>query len=333
MLCVECGKREAKYDGLCEECFLKKVKFTSVPNHIDMTICPHCHAVKFGGHWENIPLEDALFKLLDKSIEFLHEYDSYELQVSHGEIDGEFPVEMRIAVKLKDINAEEIHYTTVDIHYESCPRCNRFFGNYFEAIIQLRGMRENEVREILNFVYERIEHHAKKNENLFLTKEVEKREGWDLYLSDKREAKKIAREVCQKYGASLKESPQIAGRKDGKDIYRVTYAVRLPDYRIGDIVEVEGSYLLVEDISGTFVKGVNLEDGKKKSVDSKRHRISLALRKDEVERAIVVYSRGNTVQLLDKNNNLIDTRMNFEVEDGSTVKIAKIGDDVYVLPQ
>ncbi len=333
MLCIECGKREAKYDGLCEECFLKKVKFTSLPKHLDMTICPHCHAVKFGGHWESVPLEDALFRLVDRSIEFLHEYDSYELHISHGDIEGEFPVEARIDVHFKDIHAEEVHYITADIHYESCPRCNRFFGNYFEAIIQLRGMRENEVQEILNFVYERIEHHARKNENLFLTKEVEKREGWDLYLSDKREAKKIAREVCARYGASLKESPQLAGRKDGRDLYRVTYAVRLPDYRVGDIVEVEGNYLLVEDISGTFVKGINIEDGRKKSVDSKKHPVNLVVRRDEIEKAIVVYSRDGTVELLDRNNNIIDTKVEFEVRDGSTVRIARIGDDVYVLPE
>ncbi len=333
MLCIECGKREAKYDGLCEECFLKRVKFTELPRHIEIVVCPHCHSVKFGRHWESTDIEDAIYRIVDRSLRFNHEYDSYELQVSHGEIEGEFIVEAAVKIKMGDVSAEETHVVNMHIHHESCPRCNRFFGNYFEAILQVRGMREREISEVLNFVYERIEYHANRNENLFLTKEVEKKEGWDFYLSDKREAKKIAKEICHKYGASLKESPQLAGRKDGRDLYRVTYSVRLPDYRKGDVVEIEGEPYLVDSISGTYIRGISLKDGRHKRFDSKRHSIKLLVKSDEFERAIVVYSRGEETQLLDSNNTILELRTPLTLKDGSTVKIARVGDDVYVLPE
>ncbi len=332
MLCLECGKREAKYDGLCEECFLKKVKFTSLPKYLEITMCPHCHAIKLGSHWEHISMEEAIRKIVEKSIVFEHEYDSYSYTIKHGNIEGNFEVEVEIEIKYGDLKAKVTHLIEFHVKYESCPRCNRFFGNYFEAIIQLRDMREGEEKKILDFTYGRIEHYARKNENLFLTKEVEKKEGWDLYLSDKKEAKKIAKEICHKYGATLKESPQIAGRKDGRDLYRVTYAVRFPPYRIGDIVEIEGNYYVVEEISDSFIRAKDITTGKRRNVDSKKHRIKMVEMGEEIESAMVIYSHGNEVQLMDKNNKIIEVVSEIPVEDGKSVRIVRIDDVVYIVP-
>ncbi len=332
MLCVECGKREAKYEGLCEECFLKKVKFTDLPQHLDLVVCPHCHSVKFGGVWERISLEEAISRIVDKNIKFIHDCDGYDLDIVHGEIEGEFDVEVRVLIKYGDLETTETHMVRFDLKYESCPRCNRYFGNYFEAILQLRGMRENEYTEVLEYTHWLISRHARKNENLFLTKEVKKKEGWDLYLSDKREAKNIAKELVRKYGAALKESPQIAGRKDGKDVYRVTYSVRLPTYRVGDVVNVEGKYYLVTDVGERYVHGVGVCSGKKKSFDSHRHSIDVVVTRDDIELATVIYSRNREAQIIDRNNEIIDVITNYDVNSGDTVRIFRVDESVYVLP-
>ncbi len=333
MLCLECGKREAKYEGLCEECFLKKVKFTQIPQYLELVMCPHCHAIKLGAHWEHMPVEEALKKIIEKNISLEHDCDSYSFSLKHGEIDGGFEGDVFVKIKYEDLTVEEFHKVVFNLKYESCPRCNRFFGNYFEAIIQLRSMRENELEEILNFTYEKIEQYSKKNENLFLTKEVKKKGGWDLYISDKKEAKKIARDICHKYGASMKESPKIAGRKDGKDIYRVTYAVRFPSYRVGDIVEIEGNYYVVDEINDSFIYTRDLKQGKKKSIDSKRHRIEMVEKRENLEKALIIYSRGRDVQLLDKYNRVIDIHTETPVKDGETVNIVRIEENVYIVPK
>ncbi len=328
MHCLECGVREAKYEGLCEECFLKKVRFTKVPEHIEITECPHCHSIKLGSHWERISLKDAVKSEIERNMDVLHEYDECKISIEYEDNKAEVTVNITYG----DLKTQEIFEVSVATKYESCPRCNRFFGNYFEAIIQLRDMREGEVEEILNYVYDRIEHYARKNENLFLTKAVEKREGWDLYLSDKREAKKISREICKKYGATLKESPQIAGRKDGRDVYRVTYAVRFPPYRRGDVVEVEGRVYVVSEISDSYVHCISLDDGSKKSIDSKKHTIRTKVKGDELESALVIYKEGETVEIMDKNNVIMDITTRLSVEEGRYVKIAKVDDEIYILP-
>ena len=332
MLCVECGKREAKYDGLCEECFLKKVKFIDIPSHLDIVICPHCGAIKIGGAWKNLEFDKALSEILKKNIKFLHDYDNYNFEVHYTKKDGEFDVEVHFKIKYRDLEVSEYGIVNFTVKHESCPRCNRFFGNYFEAIIQLRGMQENEIEEIKEFLHRRVEHYSKRNENLFITREEEKREGWNFYMSDKKESKKIAKDICNKYGGSLKESPQIAGRKDGRDVYRVTYSVRLPDYRSGDIVRIENNYYQIHEISGSFIKGISLKTGKWKMIDSKKHRVELVEKKNNLKYALVIYARGNNAQIMDENYKTIDIKIPFPVKNGERIKIVKIDETIYIVP-
>jgi nonsense-mediated mRNA decay protein 3 len=241
MLCLECGKREAKYEGLCEVCFLKKVKFTKLPPHMEIVRCPHCGAVKFKGEWKRLDEDEIIKELIERNFEVLHDYDSINFEFETSQYEGDLNLHVVFHINYKDLKVDEEHYSIDHIKYESCPRCNRFFGNYLEAILQIRGLREGELQGVINYAHERLEHYAQKNEDLFITKEEEKHGGWDIYISDKKEAKKVAEELCRRYGATLKESPHIVGRKDGKDVYRMTYSVRLPDYRVGDVVEIEKS--------------------------------------------------------------------------------------------
>ncbi len=333
MLCVECGKREAKYDNLCEVCFLKKVKFTQLPPHLSVTQCPHCGAIKFKGEWLRMDREDMLHQLVMRNVDILHEYDSIDVKIDAEELDTrEIKLHVVFSIRYRDLQIKEEHFSTVTINYESCTRCNRYFGNYFEAILQLRGMREGEEEMVKEFAYSRIEHYSLKNKNLFLTKEEKKKEGVDLYLSDKREAKKIAREICDKYGATLKESPQLAGRKDGHDVYRVTYSVRLPEYRVGDIVRVEDGIYLVERVSKTMVSLLSLRDARKKTVDTKKHKVIPVLRNDGLEEALVIYSQGDNVQIMDENYRTLEVKTPFPHSNGEKVKIARVEGEVFILP-
>ena len=332
MLCVECGKKEAKYENLCEDCFLEKVRFTSLPQHIEITVCPHCGAVKFKGEWLRMEERDALVEAVRRNIEVLHDNDAMDISLDYRYTQREYELNIVIRVRYSDFSVEEYHHSVVHLNYESCTRCNRYFGNYFEAIIQIRGAREGEIGELVNYAKSRIEHYSRKNENLFLTKEERRREGWDLYISDKREARKIAREMCEKYGAMLKESPQIAGRKDGNDIYRVTYSVRLPEYRVGDILKVENEYYLLLEILGNYLKLRSLKDGRYKRVDIRKHRVSTVVKNKELEDAMIVYSSGLEAQIMDSHYLTFDVKLPYPVSAGERVKIARIGEDIYVVP-
>jgi len=53
-------------------------------------------------------------------------------------------------------------------------------------------------------------------------------EGWDVFFTNTLAARSIARVAKQKFGASLKESATLFGRKNGQDVYRVTFCLRFP---------------------------------------------------------------------------------------------------------
>ncbi len=331
MLCIECGKREAKYEGLCEECFLKKVKFTDLPGHMEIVRCPHCGAVKFKGEWKRMEEDDIIRELIERNMDVLHDCDSIHFDFNvREENDGKL-VDVLFHIKYEDLEVDEEHVSEVVVKYESCPRCNRYFGNYFEAILQIRGLRDGELHDIVNFAHERLAFYAQKNENLFITKEEGKHGGWDIYISDKREAKKVADEMCRKYGATLKSSPHIVGRKDGKDVYRMTYSVRLPEYREGDVVEMQSKYYLVEHVSGHYVKMISLDDGKEKSVDVRKHEIRVIKKRDELEEAMVIFSQGNEVQVMDGDYRTLEAISYRKHRAGERVKIIRTENMVYVI--
>ncbi len=332
MLCLECGEREAVVDGLCKECFVKKTKFTYLPPHMELTMCPHCGAVRFKGEWKRLDEGEMIRELIERNMDILHDYDSMEVDFSMGESDREIPLDVRIRISYRGIEVIEEHVSEVSIKYESCPRCNRFFGNYFEAILQIRGLRDGELEELVSFAHSRLENYARKNENLFVTKEEGKHGGWDIYISDKKEARKVAEDISRRYGATVKESPHIVGRKDGRDVYRMTYSVRLPEYREGDVVEVDGVYSVVRNTSSHYLKLLSLRDGKERSVDVRKHKVSMVRRRDELEEGMVLFSQGNEVQIMDQDYKVLEVKTPFPVKSGERVKFFRKDDEVFVVP-
>jgi nonsense-mediated mRNA decay protein 3 len=138
--------------------------------------------------------------------------------------------------------------------------------------------------------------------------------------------------MAQSFGAEIKEAPQIVGRKDGQDVYRVTYSARLPEYRAGDVVEVEGTYYLVDAINGHFIMVRDIVTMKKKSIDTRRHGVGLVREKKDIEKMLVIYQSGDTVQLLSKDNRVREAKVSRTLENGVYVSTITIDDNIYVLP-
>jgi nonsense-mediated mRNA decay protein 3 len=73
--------------------------------------------------------------------------------------------------------------------------------------------------------------------------------GLDFYLGSSSLGKLVSRALSQAFGGTIKESHKLVGRKEGKDVYRTTYSVRLSDFRIGDFVRVDKQVFQVKKIS------------------------------------------------------------------------------------
>ena len=112
----------------------------------------------------------------------------------------------------------------------------------------------------------------------------------------------------------------------------MTYSVRLPPYREGDVVEVEGEYYVIENLSGSYLKLISLRDGREKNVDVKRHRVHVIEERENLEEAMVVYSKDGEAQIMDKNYKTLEVKIPMPLKPGERIKIVRIDDMVYVVP-
>ena len=65
------------------------------------------------------------------------------------------------------------------------------------------------------------------------------RGGYDFQLSSTEKARSLSRELMIKYGGHVNETNTLVGRKDGRDLLRHTFGVRLPNVKNGDYLFIK----------------------------------------------------------------------------------------------
>ncbi len=91
----------------------------------------------------------------------------------------------------------------------------------YQGILQLRP--DNE--KVLNYVYNEIE----KNGSVFITREVKKKFGIDLYLTNKFFIIQLGKRLKQRFPGEIKRSRSLYGvnRMNSRLVYRTTICFRL----------------------------------------------------------------------------------------------------------
>jgi NMD protein affecting ribosome stability and mRNA decay len=127
---------------------------------------------------------------------------------------------------------------------------------YFQGILQLRNCSE----EALDFVMEMIE-----SENVRISKEVRRKDGYDLFLSSNKFLKKIGKQLKARFPGILKQTAKLhtEDKQAGRKIYRGTILFRMPSFNVGDKGTFRGDDVKVLSI-GEKVMLQNLKTGKKK---------------------------------------------------------------------
>lgn len=203
----------------------------------------------------------------------------------------------KVTYTIIDENGNEVKgQFFVKTSYHSCPTCSKKRGNYFEAIIQLRGGR-SKFEEVLKFVMEIVD--DQDNSGIFITKIEKKREGYDLYISDREFSKIITKRIIERFGGSITESNSLVGRKEGRDLYRFTYAVRLPKYTDLDLIKLWGKKWLVSKMHGHDMILLNIEnwDEIRVKLDDAEDGIIL-LHREDYRQADVLYSQDNSTYII-----------------------------------
>ncbi|MCD6477086.1 MAG: hypothetical protein J7K26_02910 [Candidatus Aenigmarchaeota archaeon] len=115
------------------------------------------------------------------------------------------------------------HKQNVKIKNVVCDVCSKKYGDYYEAILQLRGDFQERHVDFCKRFLNKLERKEDRMAFFFLSgknKEI------DLKIGSKKAAKKLAKSLKNRYGCKIKKSYKLYSRKAGKNIVRDTILCR-----------------------------------------------------------------------------------------------------------
>jgi len=205
-ICIVCGKK-AEIGNFCKKCFLKRAELFRVKN-FSIMICD-CGAY-FDKKWKksNLKLEDLVKKIILDRIESKNEI--VEKSVDLKKVGNRFFATVKCKGKIRGIEKIEKKSVVVKFEKRKCEACSRLAGGYYEAVVQVRGNKKEEIMKKLNL------------KGIVEIKKI--KNGYDIKLLSKSEAKKLLRKFKKDFNITI--SKKLVTQKKDKKIYRDYYCVR-----------------------------------------------------------------------------------------------------------
>jgi nonsense-mediated mRNA decay protein 3 len=264
--CPQCGKEtEEFFDSVCEECFRRGITLLGPETRtVSLSVCAHCGEYFKGP--EPTSIEEVALDTVRRAIRKKYGHRS---TISIAGVTTELSADERSAqvhlvvrARVQGVVSEEEGVVLVHLNRMTCDRCSRIAGGYYAGIVQVRAAGRLPTNEELEDA--RAIAYSALVEGDFITKEVPLKEGLDLFVSSIEFGRRIAQRIVKQLGGHFTESWKLFGRKDGRNVYRVAFAVRLPGFKEGEVVTLgEREILLQEEIEGKGMEGVDRTTGER----------------------------------------------------------------------
>ncbi|NJE75464.1 60S ribosomal export protein NMD3 [Thermococcus sp. ES12] len=379
--CYRCGISEREggplIEGLCQVCYRKENPVLIIEDEINTELCQNCGSYKRRGVWvdpRSYDLEELIFEVADNALLETIE-DSLDERVREfgvvpiEELDGiaELPVgkalvafrpvdwhieyfpaiityEVRVKARIHELQRElhdEIKTVTVYVRQTVCPRCSKFLGGYFEAILQVRAegrpLTEEERKAIGKLVEEKVDEIMRRDRMGFIQDTIEKEEGLDFYMGSTSSARKLAQAIRERFGGTISEAYELVGvdRQTSREVYRTSVSVRIPKFQRGDLVtDRHGNVYEVERVDGKGMSMRNLESRESEHLDWKTvRREGIEVVEGEESEAMVTSITPSEVQLMDMET--YETyeleRPSMELKEGEVYRLVEVKGRKYFL--
>ncbi len=226
--CPQCGRETEEFiDSICPECFLRTIKLIDPKAmRVRLMLCRSCGTYFRGG--EKTSIEDAVIYSVKKHLR--RRYGDIRCDVEVIDTDDRRAL-VRVKAEIKGVVADQTGEIGLNIKTGSCDRCNRIAGGYYVAIVQVRAQNRVPTEEELITASEIAQSALEEPE--FISRQRILRYGLDIYVSSMNCGRNIARKIVMQLGGSFTESRKLYGRKDGRNIYRTSFSVRLPGLHEG----------------------------------------------------------------------------------------------------
>jgi len=341
------GRTRRRVRALCDACYFDRFDLVSAPDRIEVRVCGSCGAVRRGEHWVDVDARDYTDVAIDEVREALSVH--VDARDVHWGVDPEQvdPTTVRMHATfsgvVRDTPVEESVTVPVKISRGTCTRCGRIAGDYYASTVQVRaterdptGEEVGRARQIAEEVVAEMEETG--DREAFITETSETDGGLDLKVSTTKIGRKIADRLVAEFGGTVDASETLVTEdEDGEEVYRVTYAVRLPPYRPGEVIDPRdgGGPVLVRSVQGNL-KGRRLATGERyeATIDELGTAPRLGTREDGTETTLVAVEDDRAVQVLDPETDEAKTiaRPGDLDPDADTVRVLKHREGLHVLP-
>ncbi|WP_456369035.1 60S ribosomal export protein NMD3 [Thermococcus sp.] len=379
--CYRCGISEREggplINGLCQICYLRENPVLLIGDEVNTELCQNCGSYKKNGIWvdpKSYDLEELIFEVAENALleslessfsDLIREYqivsperldEIQEVPVGTAFVSIEpvsyhiehFPAivvyEVRVKARTHRLQMklhDERKRVTVYVRQTVCPRCQKFLGGYFEAILQVRAegrpLSREERKEIEKLVEGKVDEIMRKDRMGFIQDTIEKEEGLDFYMGSTSAARKLAQAIRERFGGKISEAYELVGmdRQTSREIYRTSVSIRIPKFRKGDIVRDDrGVVYEVRKVDGKGLELLNLSTGKSEHRDwktLKRHGVEDI--EHELREAMVTSIGRDDVQLMDMQSyeTFEIEKPEMELSEGKVYKIVEVNGRRYIL--
>lgn len=338
--CPKCGK-PSETEGLCQECKVGNTPWFTCDTRVTSVHCPSCGAIKQVNTWtDNTRSREELGPELAKAAVHFH------CDVKKPEVTGSIEdltvnrsrafLVVRGTLYKKPV--EGTCSTEIIWHKEQCDRCNRISGSYYEGIVQVRAdgrIPSTYEIQMAASIAQQIEDTLQSGgERLsFISDMNEIHDGLDIIIGTQHIGLMISQRIVANLGGRYTTHPKLVGEKNGRQLFRITYSVRLPRFQKHDVVAAGKRYYEVERIEAHHVRATDLRDGTAKSV-REDDIIRLVGNTRNAESALVVFADATGIGILDPvSNRTVDLAAPswMTIRAGEHVNILRDGDHLIIV--
>lgn len=338
--CPKCGK-PSDSDGLCANCRAADTPWAECDSRVASTHCPSCGATKVVNTWTDNDREQAEIApdLARSAVHFHPEVKKRSIAVDVRDISpNRSRAYLTITGTLYGIAMEKSCTVELIWHKEQCDRCNRITGSYYEGIVQVRA----EDRDLSPFELQAASTIAQQVEDSlisggerlsFISDMTENKDGLDITVGSQHIGLMIVQQITGRFGGRYTMHPKLVGEKNGRQLFRITYLVRLPRYQRHEIVKLARVYAEIEQVDSRHVRVFDLMEGRSRSIREEDIKKSVGNARN-ARPALVAYISGGMMGILDPDTGETKEykKMPWQtISAGDNVNVLRDGDTLVVM--
>jgi nonsense-mediated mRNA decay protein 3 len=132
----------------------------------------------------------------------------------------------------------------------------------------------------------------------FINDMNEIRDGLDIIIGSQHIGTLICKNIIAKLGGRYTTHPKLVGEKNGRQLFRITYALRIPRFQKQDVVVSRGRYAEVDRVESNHIRVMDLGDGMFRAIKDEDVERIVGNARNAIE-AQVVFSDKDIIGILD----------------------------------